>query len=193
MHKFNILTFAKIAAVLILVIATSGIVIAYATQTSPLTSITWDSIKGAILEGLVGLFLASLTLIIGYLANLIRYAINYLYDLIRTYIANTQIGEVLADLRDFCLKETDTIEAMAVKALENDNKIDNAELQAIVAKVVEDAMEVWGVKKIAYLEKYRPQLKAWLKTKAEAIIRDLLEKFRFRQSEGDTVISSPTQ
>jgi len=184
LENFTILSFAKFMALVLVLMATSNLVFAFASD--PLVGLTWENIKASAMQWLVGVFMASLTVIIGYVANLVRYAITHAYDAVRTYIANTQILEVIADLKDFCLNETSTVEAMAKKALENDNKIDDKELNEIAQKIVSDATATWGEKKVTYLTKYRPMLKEWLTVKAKAIIQGMIDSFRARQSATNT-------
>lgn len=190
--NFNVLSFAKFMSIVIILIASINLVIAYAGGPQ-LADLTWDNVKASLLEFLVGLFFSSLTIIVGYAVNLLRYGVTHLYDVIRTYIANTQILEVLADLKDFCMGEIDIIENMVMVALKNDNKIDDKELNEIAQKVVEKAMAVWGEKKITYLAKYRPMLKEWLLVKAKAIIRELVESFRAKFASRDTAINNTTK
>lgn len=192
MKNFTILTFAKVMAFILITLAISNLMFAVAADVA-VTGFSWESLKASAIEWLIGVFMASLTIIIGYVANLLRYGIAHLYDVIRTYIANTQILEVLADLKDFCLGETSTVEDMAKKALVNDNKIDDKELNEIVQKVVADAIKVWGDKKVAYLEKYRPMVKEWLTVKAKAIIQGMVDSFRARQSETTVVVDNATK
>lgn len=192
MKKLTILTFAKVMAFILITLATSNLMFAVAADVVT-TGFSWESIKNSAIQWLIGVFMASFTVIVGYVANLIRYGITHLYDVIRTYIANTQILEVVADLKDFCLGETTSIENMAKKALENDNKIDDKELNEIAQKVVADAMAVWGEKKIIYLEKYRPMVKEWLTVKAKAIIQNMVNSFRTRQSETTVTVDNATK
>lgn len=184
-ENFSILSFAKVMAFIIIALTTSNLMFAVAADVVN-TGFNWDSLKTQVLQWAIGVFLSCLTIIVGYVANLLRYGITHLYDVIRTYIANTQILEVLSDLKDFCLNETNTVETMAQKALVNDNKIDDKEMNEIVQKVVSDAIAMWGEKKVAYLTKYRPMLREWLTLKAKGFIQGMIDSFRARQSQTDT-------
>lgn len=188
MKNFTILTFSKVMAFILITLATSNLMFAVAADVATI-GLSWESIRTSIIQWLIGVLAASLTIIVGYVANLIRHGVTHLYDMIRTYIANTQILEVITDLKDFCLNETTAVEAMAQKALQTNNDIDDKELQEIAQKVVSDAVAMWGEKKITYLEKYRPMVKEWLTLKAKAFIQEIIDRFRTRQSETNIVVN----
>lgn len=179
--NFTILTFAKIMAMFILFIATSNLMIAVAADAST-GGFTWDSFKTYAVQWILGTLASALTVIVGYIANLGRAGIKHFFDLIRTYVANTRLNEMLDDLEASLTNETTKIEGMAQEALKTNNDIDDKELAEICNTVIADAKKMWGDKTIAWAKEYRPMLDEWLLARAKAIVRGIIDRFRSRQS-----------
>lgn len=175
--------FSKFIAIVIILAATSDLVVALAGgPVLDANALSADNIKNSIIQWLLGLVAASATVIAGYLASIIKKAIDYTYDLIRAKIANTVLAELVEDLYTFAVNQNDKLKVLFETSLKNDGKIDKDELQAMVQCVYDNAVAVWGEKKIEYIAKYRPQAKEWLKAKIEEIVRRLVEQFRWNES-----------
>lgn len=190
--NFSILTFSKIMAVFIIMLATSNFILAFAADAAT-TGFTWESVKGQVLQWIIGVFAASLTVIAGYVANLIRYAIKYIFDLIRTYIANTRLSEMLTDLETFCTNETTTVENLVKEALKTNNDVNDEELNTIAKKVAEDAKVAFGAERVKWAEQYRPEFVAWLTSHAKNYIRKIIDSFRARQSQTVVINNTATK
>jgi hypothetical protein len=184
-QKFNILMFAKVMSFLIIFITTMNFAICLAADAST-NGISWNSVKASAMQWVLGILAASLTTIVGYAATLLKDGIKHLFNLIRTYSANTRLQEMLDDLEAFCLNETATIETMTQEALKTNNDVDSKELQAICEKVVNDAKAMWGEETLRWAEVYRPMLNEWLLSRAKAIVRGIIDRFRSRQSSAVT-------
>lgn len=191
-ESFTILSFAKVMAFILVTLATSNLMFALAADAAT-TGFTWESVKGQVLQWIIGVFAASLTVIAGYVANLIRYAIKYIFDLIRTYIANTRLNEMLTDLETFCTNETTTVENLVKEALKTNNDVNDEELNAIAKKVAEDAKTAFGAERVKWAEQYRPEFVAWLTAHAKNYIRKIIDSFRARQSQTVVINNTATK
>jgi len=179
-----ILVFSKVMAFIIVCLASVNIVSVYAAG-----PINMDSIKASLIEWILGLVAASATVIAGYVASALKTAIKYFYDAVRAKIANTVIGEIIDDIDTFANNSVDIFEAKLGAALANDGKIDQKEINEIVDAMYNNAVAVWGTKKIDYLGKYKENAIAWVKAKFEEKVREWIEGFRWTKSRSNIVSS----
>lgn len=170
-----ILFFSKVMAGLIVIASTTNFAIVNAAA----TSFDMESIKASIVQWLLGLVAASATVIAGYIAAAIKMAVKYAYDFIRARIANTIIGEMIDDMNTLANNSVDIFEEKLGKALANDGKVDQKEINEIVDALHNKFIEIYGIEKVKYLEKYRPQAILWIKSKFEELVRQWIESFRW--------------
>jgi len=172
-----ILFFSKAMAGLIVIASTAQFAMVNATQAFP--AIDYESLKASLIQWILGLVAASATVIAGYVAAAIKMAVKYAYDFIRARIANTIIGEMIDDMNTLANNSTDIFEDKLGKALANDGKVDQKEINEIVDALHNKFVEIYGIEKVKYLEKYRPQAILWIKSKFEELVRQWVESFRW--------------
>lgn len=172
-----ILFFSKVMAFLIVGLSTANLVIANAGT----SAFDLASIKASLIQWVLGLIAASATVIAGYVASAFKTAIKYGYDFIRARIANTVIGEIVDDIDTFANNSVDIFEAKLSVALANDGKVDQKEMNEIIDALYDNAVAIWGVKKVEYLGKYKANAIAWIKAKFEEKVREWVEGFRWSQ------------
>ncbi len=184
-----ILFFSKIMAVLIFMVATSDFMFAFANS----GDFSWEGLKASVMQWVLGLVAASATVIAGYIASVAKTLVGYVYDAIRARIANTVLLEVVEDIKTFVINRIDRIKVMVEESLKNDGKIDDKELQAIIDDTTNHAIAVWGDKKVAYIGKYKEKAIEWVKAYVERYVREVVERFRRPESNGNNSISEPNK
>lgn len=181
-----IMFFSKIMAMLIVAISTSDLMYVFAAGSPDLS---WDGIKASVMQWIFGLMAASATVIAGYIASVAKTLVGYIYDAIRARIANTVLLEVIEDIKTFVINRVDRIQVMVEESLKNDGKIDEKEFQAIIDDTTNAAIAVWGDKKVAYIGKYKEKAIEWVKAYVERYVREVVERFRRTESNGNNSVS----
>lgn len=186
-----ILFFSKLMAGLIVIASTANFAIVNATQSLP--ALNYESLKASLIQWILGLVAASGTIIAGYIASMLKTVIKHVYDVIRAYIANTIIGEMLDDMKTLADNEVDIFETKLGEALKNDGKVDQAEINGIVDALHDKFVVIYGEGKIKWLEKYRPQATVWIKSKFETLVRKWVESFRWSKLSGNNSTTEPNK